>query len=76
MFLQSKSHLTPSYLAQIKIRNPKIACEMVEEIRILMMKKKLKFEEQREEQEHNKSVPMSFASESGSQNVSQNSMLS
>lgn len=41
-----------------------------------MMKKKLKFDEQRQEQEHNKSVSMSFASESGTQNTSQNSMLS
>ena len=76
MFLQGKTHLTPAYLGQIKVRNPKVACEMIEEIRTLMLKKKLKFEEQREEQQHNKSVSMSFASESGSQNVSQNSMLS
>ena len=65
----SKNHLTPAYLGQIKVRNPKVACEMVEEIRTLMLKKKMKFEEQREEQQRtlkpiidNKSVSMSFAS--------------
>jgi hypothetical protein len=43
MFLLSKTSLTAKYLSQIKVRNPKAAFDILEELRILMMKKKLKF---------------------------------
>lgn len=49
--------------------------DILEELRILMMKKKLKFADAREEQDKNKSVSMSYTSEA-SQNTSQGSMLS
>ena len=42
-FLLSKTNLTAAYLAQIKAKNPKVAFEILEEIRTLMLKKKLKF---------------------------------
>lgn len=78
----SKGSLTATYLSQIKVRNPKVAFDILEELRILMMKKKMNFENQRQEQEstiftylENKSVSMSCTSEV-SQNVSQGSMLS
>ena len=51
MFLLSKSSLTANYLSQIKVRNPQTAFEILEELRILLMKKKLRYENQREEQE-------------------------
>lgn len=82
MFLLSKGSLTANYLSQIKVKDPKIAFNILEELRILMMKKKMNFENQRQEQEsisinylENKSVSMSCTSEV-SQNVSQGSMLS
>lgn len=43
MFLLSKGSLTANYLSQIKIRNPKVAFDILEELRTLMLKKKLKF---------------------------------
>jgi len=43
MFLLSKGSLTANYLSQIKVRNPQKAFEILEELRILMMKKKLRF---------------------------------
>jgi hypothetical protein len=43
MFLMSKGSLTANYLSQIKVRNPKVAFDILEELRILMMKKKLNF---------------------------------
>jgi hypothetical protein len=39
----SKGSLTANYLSQIKVRNPKVAFDILEELRILMMKKKLNF---------------------------------
>lgn len=48
MFLLSKSSLTAGYLSKIKVRNPQTALEILEELRILLMKKKLKFEDQRQ----------------------------
>jgi len=47
MFLLSKSSLTANYLSQIKVRNPKTAFDILEELRILMMKKKLRYDGQR-----------------------------
>ena len=46
-FLLSKTNLTAGYLGQIKVKNPKVAFDMLEEIRVLMLKKKLRFEDQR-----------------------------
>ena len=43
MFLLSKASLTPNYLAQIKVRNPKTAFEILEDLRTMMLKKKLKY---------------------------------
>lgn len=52
-FLLSKANLTAAFLGQIKVRDPKSAFEILEELRTLMLKKKLRFEDQREEQERN-----------------------
>lgn len=46
----SKTNLTANFLSQIKIKDPKNAYDILEELRTLMMKKKLKFADQREEQ--------------------------
>jgi hypothetical protein len=43
----SKTNLTANFLAQIKIKDPKNAYDILEELRILMMKKKLKFADQK-----------------------------
>lgn len=44
----SKSNLTANFMAQIKIRDPKNAYDILEELRVLMQKKKLKFFDQKE----------------------------
>lgn len=56
MFLLSKGSLTANYLAQIKVRNPQTAFEILSELRILLLKKKLKFEDMRQEQESNHQI--------------------
>jgi hypothetical protein len=43
MFLLSKANLTAGFLKQIKVRNPKAAFDILEELRTLMLKKKLRF---------------------------------
>lgn len=48
MFLLSKSSLTAGYLSKIKVRNPQTAFEILEELRTLLLKKKLGFENQRQ----------------------------
>ena len=55
MFLMSKSSLTADYLKKIKVRNPGIALDILEELRILLMKKKPSFEKERQEQDRTSS---------------------
>lgn len=63
-FLMSKEYLNGGYLAGIKIKKPKNAMDILEEIRILLQKHKLRHENEREQIEANKSMSQSFMSES------------
>lgn len=82
-FLLSKDYLNGQYLAGVKIKKPKNALEILEEIRVLLQKHKLKHSAEREQIEGthrvdsaNKSMTQSFMSEASMANTSQQSMVS
>jgi hypothetical protein len=50
-FLMGKEYLNSGYLAGIKIKKPKNAIEILEEIRVLLQKHKLKHANEREQME-------------------------
>ena len=56
----------------MKITNPKTALDILQTIRATLLKKKVNLEEQRRDQEHNKSVSTSYMETSQAGNSSQN----
>jgi hypothetical protein len=78
IFLRDHKESTAKTLSGIKISSPETALNILESLRAVLLKKKVDLEDDRRNQEHNKSVAASYmdSSSNTSQNVSAASFIS
>lgn len=78
LFLKEQAEASTKKLGAIKITNPEAALAILQSLRAILLQQKIALEQERKDQEHNKSVSASFmdASNNSSQNLSGTSFMS
>ena len=77
MFIREQSGNTSQHLATVKVKDPVVALNILESLRAVLLRKKMDMEQDRKDQEHNKSVTASCLDSSNtSQNISSASFIS
>ena len=74
IFVKEHQHDTAKSLKGTKISNPDVALDILEALRATLLKKKMALQEDRNEQEHNKSVTASYMDASNTSQGSQGNM--